>query len=75
MEIGRRGNVQATTTGDAGGTATTLAVFRAHAVHSGGPVANRMTEIKLTTAPSLIAPNVELTGGAEAPSSDRRERG
>lgn len=44
--FGNNGNAQATRTSDAGGTATTLAVSRARAVHAVGPVANRMTELK-----------------------------
>ena len=43
MGFGNHGNAQATRTSDAGGTATTLAVSRARAVHAGGPEANRMT--------------------------------
>lgn len=62
MGFGNHGNAQATRTGDAGGTATTLAVSRARAVHSGGPEANRMTEKKPTTALSPMFSNLEFRG-------------
>jgi len=57
MGFGNHGNAQATRTSDAGGTATTLAVSRARAVHAGGPEANRMTEQKPTTALSPMFSN------------------
>lgn len=44
--FGNNGNAQAKRASDAGGTATTLSVSRARAVHAVGPEANRMTELK-----------------------------
>jgi len=64
MGFGNHGNAQATRTGDAGGTATTLAVSRARAVHSDDPEANRMTEKKPTTALSPMFSNAQVTGAA-----------
>ena len=62
MGFGNHGNAQATRTGDAGGTATTLAVSRARAVHSDDPEANRMTEKKPTTALSPMFSNDRVEG-------------
>jgi hypothetical protein len=54
VAIGHNGNAQAKRTSDAGGTAKTLTVSGARAVHAGGPEANRKTEQKPATALSLM---------------------
>jgi hypothetical protein len=55
--IGHHGHAQAKRTSDAGGTAKTLAVSSARAVHADAPEANRKTEQKPAIALSLMSFN------------------
>jgi hypothetical protein len=73
--IGHHGHAQAKRTSDAGGTAKTLAVSSARAVHADAPEANRKTEQKPATALSLMSFNANRRNQTKMSECNMREIG